>query len=213
MELMKEFEDNYFDLAIIDPPYGIKMNGGVNYGRPSRPNQYKSVRPPKHTKKEWDNERPNAEYWKELFRVSKNQIVFGANYFVDFLKPSMGWVYWGKFEDDSNFSDGELIYTSFNRALRSYYLHPFDGTNGGKERIHPTQKPVKLYNYILKNYATEGMKILDTHLGSGSIAIACHYAGMNLTACEVDRDYFDKAMKRIKNETAQTQIEFNNSII
>jgi len=205
---MKGVPDKHYDLAIIDPPYGIKMNGGVNYGRPSRPNQYKSITQPKHKKKEWDNKRPNAEYWEEVFRVSKNQIVFGGNYFVDFLKPSMGWIYWGKFEDDSNFSDGELIYTSFDRALRSYYLHPFNGTNGGKDRIHPTQKPVRLYQWVLQNYAKVGDKILDTHGGSFSHAIAAHNLGFDLDICEIDKEYYDKGVQRLSLHTSQLMANF-----
>ena len=203
---LKRFNDNHFDLAIVDPPYGIKMNGGVSYGRPSRPNQYKSIKPPKHAKKEWDNERPHFDYWEQIYRVSKNQIVFGANYFVDFLKPSMGWIYWGKFEDDSNFSDGELVYTSFNRALKSFYLHPFDATNGGKDRIHPTQKPTKLYEWILANYAKEGDLILDTHLGSGSSRIAAYKGGFNFVGFEIDSDYFNAQEKRFNEFKSQLRL-------
>ena len=203
MAVMARYEDNHFDLAIVDPPYGIKMQGGVSYGRPSRPNQYKKTKKPKHEKKEWDNSRPNKEYFTELSRVSKNQIIWGANYFSDLLTPSMGWVYWGKFEDESNFSDGELAYTSFQRALKSVKMHPFVGTNGGKDRIHPTQNPVKLYEWLLTNYAKEGDKILDTHLGSGSIAIACHNLKFDLTACELDSDYFNDAMNRITEHKKQ----------
>jgi len=204
MEYMRTVPDKYFDLACVDPPYGIKMQGGVSYGRPSRPNQYKSVRPPKHTKKSWDEDRPNIEYFSELFRVSKNQIIWGANYFTDYLPPSMGWVYWGKFEDESNFADGELAYTSFNRALRRFKLHPFDGTCGGKDRIHPTQKPIKLYQWLLQNYAKPEFKILDTHLGSGSSAIAAHYFGCaEFVGCDLDSDYFAASVERFKRETAQ----------
>jgi site-specific DNA-methyltransferase (adenine-specific) len=206
LEAMKGMEDNAFDLAIVDPPYGIGIQGGVNYGRPSRPNQYQANRKPKHEKKEWDNSRPTFEYFQELSRVSKNQIIWGGNYFTEFISASMGWVYWGKFEDASDFSDGELAYTSFNRALRSIKLHPFNGCNGGKDRIHPTQKPVKLYEWLLMNYAKEGDKILDTHLGSGSNALACWNLNYDLTAYELDADYFTATTKRIEKHTRQIQM-------
>lgn len=206
MDYMKSLPDNAFELAIVDPPYGIKMQGGVSYGRPSRPNQYKSVTPPKHKRKTWDEKRPSSEYFLDLFRVSKNQIIWGANYFTEHIPPTMGWIYWGKFEDGSNFSDGELAFTSFDRALRRFRLHPFDGVSGGRERIHPTQKPVKLYEWLLANYAKEGDKILDTHLGSGSSAIAAHYSGFEFVGMELDPDYYEAAVKRFQDQTAQLDI-------
>jgi site-specific DNA-methyltransferase (adenine-specific) len=204
MEYMRELPDNAFELAIVDPPYGIKMHGGVTYQRPSRPNSY--GKPPKHEKKDWDKASPTKAYWDELFRVAKNQIVWGANYFTEYLPPSMGWIYWAKMEDASNFSDGELAYTSYNRALRTFKVHQFDGTNGGKHRIHPTQKPVKLYDWLLMNYAKEGDRILDTHLGSGSSAIAAHNCGFDFVGCELDTDYFNAASKRLKQHQAQLTI-------
>ena len=203
IDYLRDCEDNAFDLAIVDPPYGIGMSGGKNYARPSRPNQKGWV---KHEKKQWDLIRPNQLYWDELFRISKNQIVWGANYFVNFLTPSMGWIYWGKFEDLSDFSDGELAWTSFDRALRSFKLHPFNGCDGGKSRIHPTQKPVKLYDWLLSNYAKEGDRILDTHLGSGSSAIAAHYGQFDFVGIEIDEDYFNAAKARFEAETAQLDI-------
>ena len=201
MEYMKECEDNAFDLAIVDPPYGIGMSGGVRYDRPSRPNSVNL--PVKHEKKDWDSKTPPPEYFEEVRRISKEQIIFGGNYFVENLKPSMGWVYWGKMENTSNFSDGELIYTSFQRALRSFYIHQFHMTRGGKDRIHPTQKPVELYKWLLINYATKGQRILDTHLGSGSSAIAAHYFGCDFVGLEIDEDYFKAAQERFKKSTAQ----------
>ena len=204
MEAMAQMEDNAFDLAIVDPPYGIGMAGGKRYDRPSRPNSYHTKT--KHKLKEWDNERPPIKYFKELNRVSKNQIICGANYFVEFLTPSMGWIYWGKMEDESNFSDGELFYTSFNRALKSVYYHQFHKTNGGKTRIHPTQKPIALYKWLLKNYAKEGDRILDTHLGSGSSRIAAHEMGFDFTGYEIDKDYFDAQEKRFQNHIKQQSL-------
>tara|TARA_B100001093_G_scaffold390367_1_gene376673 strand:- start:390 stop:1013 length:624 start_codon:yes stop_codon:yes gene_type:complete len=198
MELMARYEDNYFDLAIVDPPYGIKANkekehnGWKDYGI-----------------KEWDNEIPKPKYFKELFRVSKNQIVWGGNYMTKYLPPKMCWLLWDKGQRDFSLADGELAWTSFDKALRIFTMPR--GTalsdakkNGGK--IHPTQKPVKLYEWLLMNYAKEGDKILDTHLGSGSIAIACHNLGYDLTACELDKEYYEAAIKRIKQHKAQQRL-------
>ena len=198
MELMARYPDGYFDLAIVDPPYGIDA-GKMTMGRGSRNDTGKNK------KKNWDNEKPKKPYWDELFRVSKNQIVWGANYFTDFLPPSMGWVYWDKLKGVNDFSDGELAFTSFNRALRHYNKRVIDKTVD-RNRVHPTQKPVALYEWLLMNYAKEGNKILDTHLGSGSIAIACHNLGYDLTACELDTDYYNAAMKRINEHKSQTRL-------
>jgi len=198
MELMSRYPDNYFDLAIVDPPYGINANkekehnGWKDYGI-----------------KEWDNEIPKKEYFKELFRVSKNQIVWGGNYMTEHLPPKMCWLLWDKGQRDFSLADGELAWTSFNKALRIFTMPRGSAladakNNGGK--IHATQKPVKLYEWILMHYAKEGYRILDTHLGSGSIAIACHNLGYDLTACELDKEYYDAAIKRIKNHTSQTTI-------
>ncbi len=199
MDLMHNTPDKHFELAIVDPNYGIGEDGGDK----KRNRDYNRI--VKHEKKNWDNAPPPKEYFEYLFRVSKKQIIFGANYFVNHLKPSMGWVCWDKMIG-GDFSDGELIYTSFERALRIITISYHDGTHGGHLRIHPTQKPVKLYKWLLENYAKPGDKILDTHLGSGSIAIACHYMGYDLTATEIDKDYYTAAMKRIKEETAQVDI-------
>ena len=193
MELMSRYDDNYFDLAIADPPYGINVNK-MTLGSGKYKNKGKS----------WDNETPSIEYFNELFRVSKNQIIWGANYMIDKIKkPSMGWIYWDKMNGSSDFSDGELAYTSFERALRSFKYHL---SKDRCKRFHPTQKPVQLYEWLLMVYAKEGDKILDTHLGSGSIALACHNLGYNLTACELDKEYYDAAIKRLKQHTAQLRI-------
>ena len=192
MDMMAEFSDGYFDLAIVDPPYGINAakkhtgNGWV-------------VR----ETKDWDKEGPGADYFKELYRISKNQIIWGANYYPMHLPKSMGWIFWDKGQRSFSLADGELAFSSFNRALRV-----FEFARGKmlteSDRFHPTQKPVALYRWILSNYAQPGQRILDTHLGSGSHAIACYYAGMHLTACEIDEDYFKAASERIERETAQT---------
>jgi site-specific DNA-methyltransferase (adenine-specific) len=202
MELMARYEDNYFDLAIVDPPYGIDIDKrqealagkkiGNNGGR------YK-----KYHLTDWDSSVPNKEYFQELFRVSKNQIIWGGNYF--FEVDLSGIIIWNK-GSNGVFKDGELAKTSIN-TFKIHYISRADAyINKCDNKIHPTQKPVQLYEWLLMNYAKEGDKILDTHLGSGSIAIACHDYGFDLTACELDKEYFDKAMQRINNHMAQTKL-------
>lgn len=196
MELMAQFPDKYFDLAIVDPPYGISVN--MNMGKKKRERG-------RYEKKAWDKSIPSAEYFKELFRVSKKQVIFGGNYFTEHLPPSMGWIFWDKMVPKGvSFSDGELAWTSENIALKKITV-PYCGFIGieGK-RIHPTEKPVQLYKHILKEYG--GGQILDTHLGSGSIAIVCHDYGFDLTACELYKDYYESAMKRINAHVAQTKL-------
>ena len=206
MELMGRYEDNHFDLAIVDPPYGIGMDGGkIGKGK-------------NLAKKNWDNQTPNKEYFDELFRVSKNQIIWGGNYFM--LPLTKSWIYWDKMQDGfaETFSSGELAWSSFNypmKQIRYKYQGNYEGfennitTKSSKPhllKIHPTQKPVALYKWLLTKYAKEGDKILDTHLGSGSIAIACHDLGFDLTACELDTDYFNAAMKRIEEHQKQLKL-------
>jgi len=196
MELMARYPDKYFDLAIVDPPYGI-----IRDGQREQQNGKKSDRK-KHIKKGWDNDIPKSEYFEELFRVSKNQIIWGANYFVEHLyQGTMGWIVWDKAQHGLTMSDCELAFTSFNKATRIYTKNRVQLLIEGT--IHPTQKPITLYKWLLKNYAKEGDKILDTHLGSGSIAIACHDLGFDLTACELDTDYYNAAMKRIEDHKKQ----------
>jgi len=198
MELMSQYPDKHFDLAIVDPPYGIGRDGSER--TTSRHGGRKA-----HTFKGWDASPPCADYFSELFRLSKNQIIWGANYYPQHLQPSMGWVFWDKGQRICN-SDGELAFTSFDRALRVVEMNRVELLKDGT--IHPTQKPVKLYSWLLANYAKPGDTILDTHMGSGSIAIACHYAGHHLTACELDEEYFDAACERITNATKQTTLDF-----
>jgi len=183
----------------VDPPYGIGRSGQQETFTKLKKHKRKH-----HSIKEWDESIPTRKYFKELFRVSKNQIVWGGNYFTMFLPSSMGWIYWDKGQKLS-MSDGELAYTSFQRALRSVVINRFEIIKNG-ESIHPTQKPVKLYKWILQNYAKEGDLILDTHLGSGSIAIACHQMGFDLVGCELDADYYKAAHKRFKQQTAQMRL-------
>jgi site-specific DNA-methyltransferase (adenine-specific) len=191
MDLMKRYHDKYFELAIVDPPYGIGINHNMGRRKGDKKSEYKKVG--------WDNEVPKEDFFKELSRVSKNQIIWGGNYMTQFLAPSPCWIMWDKgFSEELTFAQFELAWTSFKTSCKK-----FDKNPSQQNRIHPTQKPVELYKWLLKNYAKEGDKILDTHLGSGSIAIACHYMGYNLTACELDKEYYDNAMERITNMTRQ----------
>jgi len=202
MEGMAGIGDNAFELAIVDPPYGIGMDGKIGSDKCGKVTL--------HTKKGWDKSPPSKEYFSELIRVSSNQIIWGANYYPEHLSASMGWIFWDK-EASSDFSDGELAYTSFERALRMFkfaWMGMRQGDMKNKEhRIHPTQKPVALYKWLLKNYAKEGDTILDTHLGSGSIAIACWDMGFDLTGYELDPDYYAAAVVRV--EKHQSQGQFN----
>lgn len=203
MDLMARYPDGYFDLAIVDPPYGIGEDGKSNHSRG------KIAKAKKYTPKTWDKETPSIQYFIELKRVSKNQIIWGANHFSN-MSPSSCWIVWDKQNGKSDFADCELAWTSFTTAVRKFEFRwqgMLQGNMSNKEdRIHPTQKPVALYKWLLHNYAKPGDKILDTHLGSGSIAIACHDYGFDLTACELDKEYFDAAVKRISAHTAQIRI-------
>ena len=205
MELMAQYPDKHFELAIVDPPYGIGVDKNQISRSSTKPRLDGKARAQHgfkaYKETSWDESTPGKEYFSELFRVSKNQIVWGANYFTNFLPASMGWIFWDKGQD-LDMSDGELAFSSFQRALRRIVMNRCKiSENGGN--IHPTQKPVALYNWLLENYANPGDKILDTHMGSGSIAIACHYRQHHLTACELDEDYFRDACKRIEKETRQ----------
>jgi len=186
MELMSRYEDNYFDLAIVDPPYGTKYNKIKN----------------------WDFI-PSKDYFIELFRTSKNQIIWGGNFFGEYLGATTCPIIWDKENGESFASDGEFAWCSFNKnQLRIYRQFWFSNMMKKEEKpiIHPTQKPVKLYEWLLMNYAKQGDKILDTHLGSGSIAIACHNLKYDLTACELDKDYYESAIKRIEQHKAQQRL-------
>ena len=191
MDLMSRYPDNYFDLAIVDPPYGL---GKKIYSGGSKGCKFQTL----FGENKWDNETPKQEYFNELFRVSKNQIIWGGNYFD--LPPTRTIICWDKLKGDNNFSMWEMAWTSFDEPAKIYRQSSMG------DRIHPTQKPIELYKWLLGKYAKEGDKILDTHLGSGSIAIACHDYGFDLTACELDKEYFDKAMQRINNHTAQIKM-------
>jgi site-specific DNA-methyltransferase (adenine-specific) len=185
--------DNYYDLAVVDPAYGINVGVKKGHGRRANGNSFTNYIP-----KKWDNVKPDFNYWEHLFRVTKNQIVFGGNYFTDFLPPSPGWIFWDKnFSEDFSFAAGELAFTSFDIALKKVQVKRSNWVNCVStsaeqvtlNRIHPTQKPVALYDWIFKNYAKPGMKILDTHIGSGSSRIAADKAGLWFEGWELDPDY------------------------
>jgi site-specific DNA-methyltransferase (adenine-specific) len=197
IQVMKRYPDKFFDLAVVDPPYGIGYDGQIKSTSKHGGRRAKEF-------KGWDNQTPEQDYWDELFRVSKNQIVWGANYFTEYLPPSMGWIFWDKGQRICN-SDGELAFSSFQRALRVYEVNRVHITQHGDTQ-HPTQKPVKLYDWIFANYASEGNLILDTHLGSGSSRIAANKAGLSFVGCEIDKEYFDAAEKRYNQFISQLRL-------
>ena len=187
MTLMSRYPDNYFELAIVDPPYGIGIS--------------KNPVRQKHNKKSWDSSTPNEKYFEELFRVSKNQIIWGGNYFD--LPSTQGFFIWDKKQPhDFSLAMCEFAWSSIQKPAKMWSLSIHKEQN----KIHPTQKPVELYKWILEHNAKDGDKILDTHLGSGSIALACHDYGFELTACELDTEYYEKAVERIKNHVAQQKL-------
>ncbi len=197
MALMGRYSDKHFDLAIVDPPYGIGFDGqnfstSAHGGR--RQKEFRG----------WDSDAPNKVYFEELFRVSKNQIIWGANYFAEYLPASMGWIFWDKGQRIAQ-SDGELAFTSFERALRVFQLNRVHITKYGDTK-HPTQKPVALYKWLLTNYAKPGDLILDTHVGSASSLLACEEKGLSYVGCELDPEYFAAASKRIETYRSQLKL-------
>jgi len=197
MEYMKDCKDNQFDLAIVDPPYGIKRAGHAESISKNGKKQWHKY----YEDKGWDNETPNQEYFDELRRISKNQIIWGGNYFTDKLPVSRCWVFWYKGQKGLSMADGELSWTSFDKVARQFDLHRTHLWQEGT--IHPTQKPIKLYKWLLQNYAKPNDKIFDSHVGSGSIRIACHDMGFDFTGCEIDKDYWNNQEARFKKHTQQ----------
>jgi site-specific DNA-methyltransferase (adenine-specific) len=201
MEYMATLPDKAFDLAIVDPPYGIGIDGQREQLKNRSPKHNRKH----HKRKGWDNKIPSKKYFDELVRISNNQIIWGANYFVEHLsKPSKGWIFWFKGQEGLTMSDGELAYSSFDRPTRQVTYNRVELLKDGT--IHPTQKPVKLYEWLLHNYAKPGQRILDTHLGSGSSAIASHYFGVDFVGCELDNEYYAAACARVRKETSQVSI-------
>ena len=202
IKFMKTKPDNYYDLAIVDPPYGIGA-GSVSFKSGTRK---KSTI---HRQTDWDNAIPLIEYWEQLFRVSKNQIVWGGNYMTEHLKPSKCWVVWNKKTGDNSYGDGELAWTSFDKTIKIYDKY-WSGANAKEknqiDRIHPTQKPVNLYRYLLQTFADKGMKILDTHGGSFSNAIACDMEGFYLDICEIDAEYFKNGLNEFDMYKSQLKL-------
>ncbi len=196
MEAMASMKDNEFDLAIVDPPYGIKQHKGISLGKYARKI---------HKKKNWDNTIPPKKYFDELKRVSKEQIIWGGNYFLDYLHNTRCMIVWDKMNGTNPISDCELAWTSFTTSVRKFSYHHFSG-DGVCNRIHPTQKPVALYMWLLSKYATKGMKILDTHLGSGSSAIACDTLGYEFHGYELDEEYYLGAKKRLEQHQRQIKL-------
>jgi site-specific DNA-methyltransferase (adenine-specific) len=200
MALMARYPDNYFELAIVDPPYGLDL-ANMNMGA-GKSKKASKIQNRKWVAKDWDKSVPSTEYFVELFRVSKCQIIWGGNYFE--LPPCKNYVIWDKqMPQGLSFADCEMAWTSFDKAPKIFRHSAYlDKAN----KMHPTQKPIKLYKWLLMNYAKPNDKILDTHLGSGSIAIACYDLGFDLTACELDTDYFNGALKRLENHKLQLKI-------
>ena len=199
MEVMSQYEDNYFDLAVVDPPYGI--------GASKKPISAGKFKRDIHKSKDWDDNIPNENYFDELKRVSKNQIIWGGNYFLDFLGATPCFIVWDKKLENGWLADCELAWTSFNTQVKKFTRHHIQDHNAGVIKIHPTQKSTDLYSFIYKNYAQEGQKILDTHLGSGSNAISAHYAKMGeFVGCELDEDYYKASIERIYKETRQQEL-------
>jgi site-specific DNA-methyltransferase (adenine-specific) len=208
MEAMREMPDKAFELAIVDPPYGIGASdykrGGTQYGN-------SKAKCKVYASKDWDKSAPSAEYFDELFRVSKNQIIWGANHFISKIPyDSSCWVVWDKVNGDNGYADCELAWTSFKSAVRqcTYQWHGMLQQNmkNKEKRIHPTQKPVALYEWLLTHYAKPGDKILDTHLGSGSSRIAAYNLGFDFVGYEIDKDYFVAQEERFKKHTAQIRL-------
>ena len=209
MEGMKEFPDNYFDLAIVDPVYGGVTQGGYMKEQGGKKVGHELAERRIYHQSIWAQEKTPKEYFDELFRVSKNQVIWGGNYFIESIaKDSQGWIVWDKKRNEGiGFADGELAWTSFNKALR-IFRYKWDGMlqenmKDKEHRIHPTQKPVALYEWILRNYAKPGDIILDTHTGSGSSIIACKRLNFNFVAFEIDEEYYRISKERFENETAQ----------
>jgi site-specific DNA-methyltransferase (adenine-specific) len=196
MEFMKEIPDKYYDLAICDPPYGIGEDGGKNNSRGCLAKTTKFI------SKLWDRQKPTKEYFIELFRISKNQIIWGGNYFIENLYSTSCFIIWDKDNGNTDFADCEVAWTSFKTAIRKFkfkYQGMLQEDMKNKDiRIHPTQKPVALYKWLLQNYAKSNDKIFDSHVGSGSSRCACYELGFDFEGCEFDKDYWQAQEERFR---------------
>ncbi len=204
MEFMRNVPDKHYELAIVDPPYGI---GFSSFNRTNKDSNGKRYKANKYKNSDWDIVAPTQEYFSELFRISKQQIIWGGNYFG--LPPNKCFIFWYKQNPVPNFSDGEYAWTSFEKPAACFnyrYYGSLEGNTSATDKINPTQKPVALYKWLLKNYAKQGDKILDTHGGSMSIAIACHDLGFDLDLCELDKDYYQAGVKRYNLHTSQQKL-------
>ena len=193
MQAMAQMPDNAFELAICDPPYGIKQH---------KEKMFRKTKSNKH----WDNDIPTKKYFEELKRVSRYYIIWGGNYFIDYLQNSRCWLVWNKKNGGNHMADCELAYTNFNSSVRMFTRSHIEDHNQGIQSIHPTQKPIALYTWILNKYAKKGWRILDTHLGSGSSAIAAYNAGYEFVGYEIDKDYYNAAKKRLENHKRQIRM-------
>ena len=195
LEAMKKIPDKYFDLAIVDPPYGININSNMGRRKGDKKSNYKKIY--------WDKETPSKDYFEELFRVSKEQIIWGANYYIDKLKPTKSFITWVKpqISEKLSFAMSELAWTSHDKTSKVIELYSVE-----KNRIHPTQKPVELYIWLLNTYAEKGDKILDTHVGSASSLIACHELGYDFIGFELDKDYYKEASERLERSRNQLKL-------
>ena len=200
VEVMKGFSDNQFDLAVVDPPY--ELNGWHDKGN----NRNRQSAKEGSKRKQWDK-MPDEIYFSELKRISKNQIIWGGNYFLDYLGKCVAPVIWDKVNGTTHFADGEMAWTSFETGTLRIFKKHLSSTELNKERMHPTQKPIYLYDWVFKKFALEGFKIIDTHLGSGSSRISAHKAGLDFTGIEIDKEYFDLSEKRFKQYKSQLRIE------
>lgn len=208
MEAMKRYPDKWFELAVVDVPYGI---GAGKYSRGGTKHGNSAAKCKVYGLKDWDNNAPEKEYFSELLRISKNQIIWGANHFISRIPfDSSCWIVWDKENGNNGYADCELAWTSFESAVRKYTFkwHGMlqQDMKNKESRIHPTQKPIALYKWLLTNYAKQGDKILDTHLGSGSSRIAAYDLGFDFTGFELDKDYFAAQEKRFQNHIAQGQL-------
>jgi site-specific DNA-methyltransferase (adenine-specific) len=206
IEYMATLPDKAFDLAVVDPPYGI---GFGDYNRTNKAGNGERIKANKYKNKNWDDSPPDAQYFKELKRISINQIIWGGNYFFNILGNSKGLICWYKHQPVDNFSDCEFAWNSINKPAKVFnypYYGNIEGKTSASKKVHPTQKPVALYKWILTHYAKQGDRILDTHLGSGSSAIAAHNMGFDFVGCELDKDYYDAACKRFKEQTKQLSL-------